>query len=216
MKLLAIDPGYGNCGWVFFSDYEPKHWGGWFSTDFGKGESALSKSLRITAGLINVANLLHPDCFITESIITGANRGHDHKTSYNRGMFDTLLTVAFGHLPRIVVHNTHMKKFVTGNGRAGKDMMRDWFEHRMSEYDHEFMFNSVRENYPVSKYEHILDAWGMGMIGGWLLRERQGDVHHEPSIHSMIQNKMEPTAYHEPLWEEKISFPEVTSLLITS
>lgn len=170
MKLLAIDPGYVNCGWVLFEGFRPTKFGGWF---FRSGDSKsftpFQRSLIVCNGIQIVAKKFGVTHWSTEKYFSQPKISQ--ATNYHRGGLDLLIQIALGHLPGFSINPSTLKKWATGLGNSPKEKVAaetdDWLRSDFPEF-----YDKLKLGYEVKDQEHILEACIMGDIACWLYRTR--------------------------------------------
>lgn len=179
MILLAIDPGYSSCGWVVFEDFEPVECGGRFSSGPGSSKwnkrSALDRSLAICADIQGMALRHNPDLWVTERFYDaqGPGRGSRAAANYGRGTFDGLLRMTLGHIHGCTIHPKTLKKWATNNGNAKKTLVVSTLYDEIAEQHPNFLVN-IRDHDPKN-WEHLVEAYGLGTLAGWLWRVRRAE-----------------------------------------
>jgi hypothetical protein len=93
MKILSVDPGFVNCGWVLFNNYVPWKWGGWLKMS---GRSVEDRTMEIVRGLQGVSVINDIYYWVTEEFFINPKL---LRVGYDRGKFDALLRLGLGHKP---------------------------------------------------------------------------------------------------------------------
>lgn len=172
MRLLAIDPGYANCGWVLFDDGTPVKCGVYSSLEGRGRRSFLDRATEVARGLRGVADLYNVDLWVTEKYFgAGVGQGVD----YYRGQSDMLVYLLLGHLQGYAVHPLLLKKFVTGKGRADKTKMVESIYEMYGKKWPSFI-EHVRSRIKSSTREHVLEAMAIGDVALSMLAVRMGST----------------------------------------
>lgn len=163
MKVLGIDPGYRTCGWTIIEDGQLVRWGSWKE----ESGSVLSRCIKICTSLGVIADVYQVDCYATEQFFSPKGKLNAQRraaANYGRGMFDASLRLSLATLPYTEVHPGHLKKWVTGNGNAKKEVVAEQLLNNLSKLP---VWDRLKE-IPKTYMGHIAESWIIGLIGYWL------------------------------------------------
>lgn len=203
MRLLALDPGYANCGWCIIEDLQILKFGAWEATSEWTKLSVQQRSCEIAQGLQFVACQLNIDFMATEEFF----HGRSPRIVYDRGKHDAYVEIAFGHVMVYKVNPLTLKKFVTGNGRAEKtDMLSAVIDH-LQVVD-PYGLERVLSVYPKPKnYEHILEAYAIGWLASMVEKYRRGDTDGMKPSTKEVAKRMENKNRNPPFLDTPAQIP---------
>lgn len=207
MKLLAIDPGIRNCGFVVLSSNELTatpaltRWGGWFDYDT---DDTFHRALRICRTLIDLQNEQNCNYFVTERFFSqGALADRRAAANYGRGVLDGLLQLSMGSYFQCTIHPTHLKMVFAGKGNAKKEIIGAALTEYVQAYWPDWLAR-IKEK-PAKHQEHLIEALGLGLIGYWKFNdqhETMADL--EPAIAKRLRIIAQPWI---PPTLSKVSLP---------
>jgi len=161
--VLAIDPGFRNCGIVVLQHGVPVFFTGFMG--FTDGD-VFERSMHITRMLQSIAIRYKVNCWGTEKFFGGKGKA----TNYGRGILDGVTKVGLASYPSFTAHPGHLKRWVTGRGNATKDLMEEKSVQKAREESPEF-YQALLKKFPMDM-EHILDAYFIGMITHHIYQSR--------------------------------------------
>ena len=168
MNVLSLDPGTANCAWVLLIDGLPKKWGGWLKDNSWSQIPVDVRCHRISRAVSGLLSLYDVDVLISERYFHGSKQSG--KTIYDRGRLDLWVDLAAGHIPRYYIHPIHLKQWVTGNHKAGKEEMADAImQHPAISsrglHESESFLDTIHAALKPAQREHVLEAFALGWVG---------------------------------------------------
>ncbi len=210
MILLAIDPGYVNCGWVLLVNGVPKKWGGWLGDKSFSSQTVDLRCCQIARGLQGLIVAYDVDVVATEMFFAKPKMAS--KTNYDRGRFDLWFDMAAGHLHRYYVNPTHLKTWVTGKGKAKKPEMIEPLRQRLLERYPDFLTDVYATLRPELR-EHVLEAYAIGWLAATCERLRMGvTLSLNPAHRELCAREFNKGNPRPPLFKQIVDLPLVTDL----
>lgn len=162
--LLAIDPGYVNCGVVVLrlEDGGIAFMGGVHNQNKGHADLRSLKVLRYIDNVVLSHGRRQFAGLATELYTPPPKKIHPGSI-LSRGGLDTLIRLRYAHLPFAITSPSVVKKFASGNGNAKKDQMYAHIWTQLVERHREWA-DYLHEEYSEKKREHILEAWMIGEV----------------------------------------------------
>jgi len=162
MLVLGIDPGWNNFAYALVKKegeiFILKHW---CTLKLNKFKIEQKKLGILYSALTEIIKKEKPDLIVIESVLPRANPDSALKLGYTQAI--VLLISEFFRIPTEFIHPTEVKKIIAGNGKAGKNDLKQIFLNLMG--------SIIRKETETEADSHTIDAFFIAM--SYLLKNQE-------------------------------------------